>query len=510
MTADSQTAPPAAQGRGAELGRLARGGVLNLVATGVTGLANLVLVVLVTRGFPPAQAGIFFAATSVFLLGARFADLGTSTGLVYFTARFRALGQEHRIPRLFRVAFTPVVAVSLAAGAVLFAFAPTWASLAVNGDPGSFEAMLRILAVFVPVAAVSEACLAATRGYGIMRPTALVEKVARPLGQLALIGVAIAVGTGHALALAWAAPYAFTALAAWAWLTRIRRRRPSTEPDPSPMTAEFWRFTAARAATGLVQVALQRLDIVLIAALRGPAEAAVYAAVTRFLVLGQMTTMALTQVVEPKLSELLGHDDRAATRTVYQTSTCWLVLLNWPFFLVFAVSAPLILRIFGSAYTAGASAAVVIAAAMLLSAACGMVGTVLNMAGRTTWNLANAVLALVVTVAVDLVLIPDHGILGAAIGFAAGKLTTNLLPLGQLAFSLRLHPLGPGARLAMVLAAVCFGALPFAVLRLAGTEPVPVAASVVAGAVLYLGLCWRFRQRLDLDALLALRRRGRR
>jgi O-antigen/teichoic acid export membrane protein len=500
-----------AQKSGAELGRLARGGALNLLAAGVTGIANLVLVVMVTRGFPPALAGIFFAATTVFLLAARIAELGTSTGLVYFVARFRALGEQHRIRAVFRVAYPVVLTAAVLAGLVLFMFAPTWAELAVAGDPGPFTTLVRILAVFVPLAVVAETCLAATRGYGKMRPTALVEKVARPLAQLALIAVAIAVGTGEALTLAWVAPYAGTAIAAWWFLRRTSavQMRPQGSHLNRKMAREFWRFTAPRALTGVVQLALQRFDIVLVAALRGPTDAAIYAAATRFLVIGQMVNQALTHVVEPKLSELLGRDDHHASRTVYQTSTCWIVLLNWPFYLSFAVCAPLVLQLFGPVYQQGEPAVLVLTAAMLVASGCGMVQTVLNMAGRTAWNLGNAVLALTLNVTIDLLLIPHLGIVGAAIGWATAILTVNLLALAQVGRSLRLHPLGAGTRLAMVLAVACFGLIPLAGRLTAGDGWLPLVASLVAGIAVYLGLCWKFRRRLDLDALLALRRRTR-
>jgi O-antigen/teichoic acid export membrane protein len=169
-----------------------------------------------------------------------------------------------------------------------------------------------------------------------------------------------------------------------------------------------------------------------------------------------------------------------------------------------------VLQLFGPVYQAGSDAVLVLAGAMLFATGCGMVQTVLNMAGRTAWNLGNAVLALTINVTVDLLLIPDLGIVGAAIGWAAALVTVNLLPLTQVRLSLRLHPLGRGTRLAMLLAAGCFGALPFVVTRLAGSGVVPLLSALTVGLIVYLWLCWRFRQRLDLDALLALRRRRRR
>jgi O-antigen/teichoic acid export membrane protein len=492
---------------GPDLGRLARGGALNLMAAGGSAVANVGLVLLVTRSFPAAEAGVFFAATTVFLLGARIAELGTTTGLVFFVSRFRALGQEHRVRECLRTAITPVVAASVVAGAVLFAFADRWAAVAVRGEPGGFATYLRVLAVFLPVAAVSDTLLAATRGYGAMRPTALLERAGRPAGQLLLTIAAVAVGSGTALTVAWVLPYAVTAVLAWTWLRALRSRR---TPGPAAEVAEplgFWRFTAPRALASVAQLALQRLDIVLVAALRGPADAAVYAAATRFLVVGQVIGQAITQAVQPQLAGLLAVGDRPGANRLYQTATAWLVLTTWPFYLVFTLLAPAVLAVFGPGYAAGAVVVGVLAGAMLVATACGMVDTVLTMAGRTTWNLGNAVAALTVNVAVDLLLIPRLGILGAAVGWAAAIAVNNLVPLAQVRWSLGLHPLGRGTRVAVGVCGGCLGVLPWVVTRIAGDGPGPLAGSLAAGAVLAALACLRYRDALDLAALRHLRRR---
>ncbi len=69
-----------------------------------------------------------------------------------------------------------------------------------------------------------------------------------------------------------------------------------------------------------------------------------------------------------------------------------------------------------------------------------MVDMVLNMAGRTSWNLINVLLAVGVNLGLDLRLIPTQGILGAAIGWAAAIVVTNSLAVTQIAVAMRLHP----------------------------------------------------------------------
>lgn len=490
----------------ANLGALARGGALNLVGAAVGAALNIGLVVLVTRGFSKAEAGIFFAATSVFLLGAMISKLGTETGLIYFITRFRMLGQAARIRRLFRVAFTPVVAVSTLMGAALYGFAPWLAGVAVAGPPGHFTGYLRSLAVFLPLAALLDTLLAATRGFRRQRPTVLLDGIGRPLGQACLVAGVVVTAATPALGLAWAAPYLPAALLAWLWLASLSRPALAEPPGAagSRLAGEFWKYTWPRTFASIAQLALQRFDIILLAALRGPAEAAIYTAATRFLVVGQLGGKAISMAVQPQLGEQLALKNTAAARTLYRTGTAWLMLLSWPLYLLCAVFAEPILALFGRGYQAGVTVIVVLAGAMLIATGCGMVDMVLSMSGRTSWNLINTVLALAVNVAVDLLLIPRIGILGAAIGWAAAIVFNNVVPLVQVGWRLRLHPFGAATLYAGLLAVLCFAVLPYGVRAVAGTAMTPLLAAAGAGALLYVAGCWRLRHRLGLTSLRAL------
>src|SRR5439155_36056 len=164
--------------------------------------------------------------------------------------------------------------------------------------------------------------------------------------------------------------------------------------------------------------------------------------------------------------------DRAGAQALYRGATAWLVLLTWPLYLLVAAYAPVYLGLFGPGYrTAGAPVVLVLAAAMLLATGCGMVDMVLAMAGRTSWNLGNVLLALAVTLAVDLPLVPRLGALGAAIGLAAAVCVNNLVPLAQIGTALRLHPFGRATLAAAGLAVVCFGVPGLLVRAAAGDRP---------------------------------------
>jgi O-antigen/teichoic acid export membrane protein len=519
----SGTSEPEGRDR-AGLGEVARGSTLNLAGAAVSAAASLGVTVLVTRRFSPPVAGAFFAATSLFLIIEAVSNLGAYNGLIYFIAQFRSLRSRGRIPSLLRAAVIPVFAASSAAAVALVIFAEPLARLLLGGHldhsgagPDAVAAALRALAVTMPFAALLDTYLGASRGYRDMRPTVVVDRIGRSGLQLAGMLAAALAGSAALLAPLWAVPYIPASVIAWIWFHRVRHRsharaasqdtersqlrdRPA-DGRAAPGLAGFWRFNAPRALATIAQMVIQRLDIVLVGILRGPVEAAVYTAATRFLVVGQLGNAAISMAAQPQFTHLFAIGDRRGVNSVYQVTTGWLVILTWPLYLLAVVYGPTVLAIFGHSYQAGATVMVILGLTMLMATACGQVDMVLTTTGRTSWSLLNALLAVTVNVAVDLALIPRYGIAGAAIGWAAAIAVTNLVPLAQVAKVVRVHPFGRGMLIACGLTTVSFCLIPLAVRWLAGGRVVVSVAAVAAGCVVLLAGAWRFREPLQLSLL---------
>jgi O-antigen/teichoic acid export membrane protein len=402
----------------------------------VAALAQFVLVMVVTRAFPAEQAGAFFTVTALMLMAAGIVKLDAGNGLVYFIARASTF--EYRgISGYIQAALVPVTVAATIVGVLLY----PW---------------LGPVALALPVMAVADVLLAAGRGFGALRPTVLLDGVLLPVGQLVLVGAVALAGTSlwlpgppfsaaWALPVAWALPY-LPVLVLAALALRGRAARTPYLPGTG---RDLWRHTAPRSVAAAIQAVLQRFDIVIVALLAGPAQAAVYTAATRFKIVGQLANQGLAQAVQPRLVSALANGDLAGARQLYQATTMWLVLLTWPVWLAYALAAPWLLRLFGDGYGAAAPVALVLAATMMAATASGMVDVVLTAAGHTTASLRNLVAAGACTVLLDLALIPAHGALGAALGWSAGVLVKNALPLWQLHHRYGLRPFGRHSRSAL-------------------------------------------------------------
>jgi O-antigen/teichoic acid export membrane protein len=409
---------------------LARSGGVGIAGAGVAAVSQFLVVFLVTRGVDARDAGVFFTTTATCLMVAGVLRLDAANGLIYFIVRTRGYDRDcmKGVSGYFRVALVPVVVLSLVAGGLGFSRAPA-------------------LAVALPIIVCADIVVGASRGFGSMRPTALLGGLLQPVAQLVLVAaVALAanaspagVSAAELLPIAWALPYLPVLVVGAIWLAR---RVPRTAYLPGT-ARDFWRYTGPRSLAAALQAVFQRLDIVIVAMLAGPVEAAVYTAATRFKVVGQLAGQGLAQAVQPRLVRALADGDLERARRLYQTATAWLVILTWPIWLGYAAFAPWILRIFGAAYAGGAAVALVLAVTMMFATACGMVDVVLIAAGRTTSSLANIALATALTAVLDTLLVPAYGALGAALGWAAGVVVKNLLPLVQISRWYGLRPIGP-------------------------------------------------------------------
>jgi O-antigen/teichoic acid export membrane protein len=523
-TAPAAPAGPTRDGRARQGGRsdlrtLARGGSLSLVGTVVNALLGFVIVVVITRGQGAKGAGILFEAIALFTILSNTAELGADTGLVRMIPRHRASERSRDIPRTISVAIWPVLAASTALAAAVFVFAPQLAHAFIHGANRELGVQdLRLLAPFLPAGTAITVVLAGTRGFGTMLPYVTVYNIAVPVLRPLLVGLALLAGMGTAaIAVAWAAPLAMGFLASVVILTILVRRmeRASGFREAVParprgaLAKEFWRFSAPRGLAGFFQITMVWLGILMVGGLGTTRDAGIFAAVTRYVMVGTFAIQAIGLAIGPQISDLLARERHDRAEAVFQTATWWLMAISWPLYLALAVFSPLLLRVFGHEFVAGHTALLVLSIGMLVFIGTGNNKIVLLMGGKSGWNLAISGMVLVTNLTLNLVLIPKFGVLGAAISLAASIALDNISTTIVVLYALRLQPFGKGYAVVALSSIACYVGLGIAV-RLALGMTIGTFALYAAGAsVIYAGILWRFRERLRLSVLRdAIRMRG--
>ena len=153
-----------------------------------------------------------------------------------------------------------------------------------------------------------------------------------------------------------------------------------------------------------------------------------------------MPLSAFNMIFAPTISKLYGRNEKETLEKLFKTVTKWVFTLSFAVFLAIVLFAKPILSIFGQGFVIGAFALLILSFARLIDAGVGSVGYIIMMTGRPKINLFNSSLLCIITVIMNLLLIPKYGIIGAAIGTAFSIAIINILRLLEVYFFERIHP----------------------------------------------------------------------
>ena len=145
------------------------------------------------------------------------------------------------------------------------------------------------------------------------------------------------------------------------------------------------------------------------AALIGPTAAGIYAAGTRFLLIGTFTAEAIQQAVAPQVSSLITLGQRDDAHAVITQATSWQAAITWPVYLVVIAFSSVLLGVFGPEYVQAQWALILLSVGLLVAVVGGPSDAVILMSGRSRQSLANSTIAFGVNLVGNLLLVPDLG-----------------------------------------------------------------------------------------------------
>lgn len=485
---------------------LARSGLISLVGSAFAAGMAFVLTALVGRGLGADGTGLFFQAVGLFTIAAQVLRLGANTGLIRSLAAQGARGDRGQVGKTLAVAVVPVVVVSTLVSALVSANAYELAQwLAAPEAERDLAILLERLAPFVVVAAVLGVLLSGIRMLRGVAAFTVIQNILLPIARVGLVAAAVSAGLGAISAtMAWAASLPLWLALSAALLVRpiMRDIRDAVSHVTESITIrQFWAFSAFRGVGAILEIVLEWVDVLIVAALRSPAEAGLYAVATRAVRAGQVVDRSMRVAVSPRISALLAAGEAGAARALHTTVARAMVLATWPYYVTLAFFGPAILQVFGSEFVEGSIVLTVLAGSVMIAAAAGMLQSILLMGGRSNWQVLNKSLAVALSVVLNLTLVPRFGILGAAITWAVVVLVDTSVAAWQVHYRLGvlLEPralLGPAALTLSVFGGVAIVARHF----LGASVTSLVVYAGISGSI-YAWLCWSQRDRLGIGPL---------
>ncbi len=474
---------------------MARGGVIALVGQLTNALGGFALLVFAGHWLGAARTGVVFSATAAFTVAFNVVKLGGDTAMVRFASGLVVTHREGALRPLLRTALVPAAVASCGVSLVAIVFSGTWAGLLYADVPISQGRQYILLsALFLPLATLSLILVAFARGLGRVTPVVVTEQIFKPLVRPLLLAVVAGLGGGAlAFYVSWLAPVAVGFAFSVIVVRRSLRGVPDGADKPVP-AREFLAFAAPRAVGSIFDICGPWIGVIILSGTVSSTAAASFTAVTRLTIVGTIVMLALRTATSAHVGGAFARNDHRLIEELQFSTTAWMVLASWPFFLIVLAFPKAMLGVFGGNFSSGSVALALVAAANLTNLATGNAQITVLMSGHSMWNLVGAASALTTQIAVGVVLVPRFGVTGAGWALAAAIVVENVVAYWQVRRGLRLRLWNSAVQLAAA-AAVGASAVGIAVgwLVASGLGSVLVAAAVAATILVFVAVHFRGR-----------------
>jgi O-antigen/teichoic acid export membrane protein len=218
-------------------------------------------------------------------------------------------------------------------------------------------------------------------------------------------------------ALAYSLSWAGAAVAAWWAWRRESNMWPADEMGPGDMS-RLIRYAGPRAPAALFSQLLFWTDLFVLTQFANETEVGIYSAALRA---GQVVVLFLTSVslmFSPFVADLHNRGETERLDRLFKSLTRWTLAATIPAFLLLLIAPEPALRLFGSEFTGGKAALLLLLAGQFVNVATGSVGFVLIMVGRTGWDLLVYAGSLLIDLALAVWLCSRYGMEGAAVANA--------------------------------------------------------------------------------------------
>lgn len=427
--------------------------------------------------------GILALALAVSNLAGRFGALGFDRAALRFGAEAHGKKDHAAAGRAWRASLLVAGLGGSVLGALVWALAP---EIAVYFRKAELVVPLRALAAAIPLIALTN-----TGGASLQS----VQRIAMMVFFTFIVPPAVALvtlGSGYLLGLKDVAWAAIALGAGWgvaglgATIATLTTSKGAGRPHIRPRMARY--AATVVLVTGTAQV-VWYIDRFMLARFGTATDVGTYdVAATLALQIGGVLA-ALAPTFTALVGSLFYSEQQSKLQSLYQTATRWAVALTLPMFLVLCFSGDSILRLFGPEFTDARWVLVVLAAGQLVSTAAGSVGQILMMTNREGLVFLNNALVGGLNIAGNYVLIPQLGILGAALSTACSVSLMNIVAVLELWMIHRLQP----ASLAWVrpFGSAAGGAFVGVALALAVPGVLGQLAASAGALITYVGIMWK-------------------
>jgi len=380
--------------------------------------------VLLARKLGAQGAGVYFLSVTVITIGSVLGRVGLENAMMRFASSGAAMGDWDSVSGVCRTGMRTSIVVSGLLSVLVFIGAP-WIAAWIFSEP-MLTIPLRVMAFsIVPVSLIHlySGLLKAVQHPGY---AAFNQGLGVSLMSLILFAVLAGVITDvDQVALIFtASTYAVLGVSFFFWIR--------SAPEAQGRRGKFDKARLMNASLPLLFVSSMNLlmawtDKVMIGIWLDSKAVGLYTVALRTAMLTSFILVAVNSISAPKFAALYAEGSHKALSKLARQSTAFMVLLAFPVLVFFMAWPEIVLRFFGQEFISAAVVLTILSAGQFVNVSTGSVGYLLMMTGHEKLVRNNLFFFAVINVALNLLLIPRYGIVGAAIATASSLSLKNVV-----------------------------------------------------------------------------------
>ena len=421
------------------MGMISRQSVVYFLGTVFSVAVGYLFKIYVARVLGPEPLGIYALGMTAVSFGALFSGMGLPFTATRFVSIYMSRHAVGTLRRFLRRSLLHIFLTGLLSASVLI-IGREWIAKSLYNDP-RIAPFLLLLALLVPISTLMNFVGAVMRGYRVVAKRTLLEHFIQFPLKILLTIVLFSYGWALWGYIAAELAAAVAVLSVMCWIVwKLTPAGVDTAPTSDTGAGEASTFAWHMFILGFLGFVSGQFDRIVQGVVLDARQVGIYSIAMTTAVFIPILLTAVNSIFGPMIAELHANGEVGLLQRLYQILTKWIFGLTYPLVLVIVVLSAEFLGLFGASFRSASLVLTLLAIGQLVNVSVGSAGHLLLMAGRQKVEIRIVALSAGLAVALNLLLVPSMGLVGAGIAGAVCNATSNLLRLWQVKKCLGISP----------------------------------------------------------------------
>ncbi len=404
--------------------KIAKEASISFGGMGIGSLFRYLFSIMMARWLGPQMLGIYSLGNAITRIGEIFGIMGLDNGVLRYVSREKEKNDKvnNSIYSSIKMGFISSLLIGL-----LIYFCSDWIVLTLLNEDKFLSTVIKVYALTLPFTVTTLIASFATQGFKILKYKVFVNQIINPF-TLLLTMILSYLFFGPNIAIL--APTVVSAVIGFFLILYYLKNFVDISINKvfnAKFDNEILKFSLPLMFVSAIGIIMHWTDIIMLGVLDNAYSVGLYHPVERTAGLIRMILFAFASIFAPLFSQYFHEKNQTKMLEVFQLSTKWILLTSLPLFIFLILFSNTILMLFGSEFGNNALALPILTVGIMIQAVFGLGSPSLTMSGFQKYNLINALVALFTNIFLNIMLIPQFGIAGAAMGTTIALFLISLL-----------------------------------------------------------------------------------